>query len=350
MALKSLRNNETIIKMKKQLLFTALIIASLSTLAQIPSAGLIAHYPFSGNSLDVSGSNLNPTVNTTSLTADRFGNPNSAILLNGTNSYIEIPDNNLLDFNDSASISIWFEMIGTSSGSTRLLDKGIGNTNDGYIISAHTSGYSFIGGSIGTVPGEGASHKPLQLNQWYNVVTIFKNNIVTMYLNGQLDTTYTGTSPMTSNSSNLRIGTANPLGGYFDGKIDDIRIYKSALTAGNVTSIFNEGLCFQTVTVTDTLVINVGTLGFSPVTYSNTIKIYPNPTNSNITIDYGNYSSLSGCSIKIINSLSSIVYTAPINQQQSVVNLSTWTGNGLYFVQLIDNKGNIIDIRKIVLQ
>jgi len=32
------------------------------------------------------------------------------------------------------------------------------------------------------------------------------------------------------------------------------------------------------------------------------------------------------------------------------VDLSTWTGNGIYFVHLINDSGNTIDIRKIVLQ
>jgi hypothetical protein len=32
------------------------------------------------------------------------------------------------------------------------------------------------------------------------------------------------------------------------------------------------------------------------------------------------------------------------------MNLSTWTGNGIYFVHLVDPQGNTVDIRKIVLQ
>ena len=39
-----------------------------------------------------------------------------------------------------------------------------------------------------------------------------------------------------------------------------------------------------------------------------------------------------------------------ITQQQFYVDLSTWTGNGIYFVHIIDGQGNTIDIKKIVLQ
>ncbi len=59
---------------------------------------------------------------------------------------------------------------------------------------------------------------------------------------------------------------------------------------------------------------------------------------------------MSGYTLKIINSLSQIVFTTTINQQQSNIDLSTWSGNGIYFVQIMDAQSNIVDIQKIVLQ
>lgn len=38
-----------------------------------------------------------------------------------------------------------------------------------------------------------------------------------------------------------------------------------------------------------------------------------------------------------------------INTQSTIVDLSTWTGNGIYFVHLIDASNNTIDIKKIIL-
>ena len=131
------------------------------------------------------------------------------------------------------------------------------------------------------------------------------------------------------------------------------------LFGGNINSTTNTNLCYkyycqlcyQTITVTDTLIINANITGFIPLAFQNTIKIFPNPTNDHITIDFGsNYSTMNGYTLKITNSLSQIVYTTSINTQQTTVNLSTWTGNGLYFVHLIDAQGSTIDIKKIVLQ
>jgi hypothetical protein len=137
---------------------------------------------------------------------------------------------------------------------------------------------------------------------------------------------------------------------YYNGLVDDIGIWNRALTQQEITELHNGDICYQTITVTDTLLINMGIISYSPVIYSNTIKIFPNPTNDHITIDYGNFASLNGYQLKIINSLSQNVFQTNITQQSDYLNLTTWGGNGLYFVQIIDQQGNIIDIRKIVLQ
>jgi hypothetical protein len=103
-------------------------------------------------------------------------------------------------------------------------------------------------------------------------------------------------------------------------------------------------------TVTDTLIINATLVGLNPPNNLNTLKIYPNPTSTHITIDYGNFIDMNGYLIKIVNSIGQTIFTTPINLQTSYIDLSTWTGNGVYFVQLIDPQNNTIENRKIVIQ
>jgi hypothetical protein len=104
------------------------------------------------------------------------------------------------------------------------------------------------------------------------------------------------------------------------------------------------------ISVTDTLVINTIITGITPPNNSNTIKVFPNPANSHITIDFGNFESMNGYSLTITNSVGQTIYTTPINEQSSYIDLSTWGGNGMYFVQIIDTLNNTIENRKIVLQ
>ncbi len=130
------------------------------------------------------------------------------------------------------------------------------------------------------------------------------------------------------------------------------------IDTSNVATINITDTCIVTIndtittliSVTDTLVINTLITGLIPPNNLNTIKVFPNPANSHITIDFGNFVSMNGYILKITNSISQTVFTTPINQQSSYVDLSTWGGNGIYFVQIIDTQNNTIENRKIVLQ
>ena len=104
------------------------------------------------------------------------------------------------------------------------------------------------------------------------------------------------------------------------------------------------------ISVTDTLIINALLTGLNPPNNTNTLLVYPNPSSDHITIDYGNFNLMSGYTLKIENAIGQIVFTTPITQQQSYIDLSSWSGNGIYFVHVIDGSNNTIDIRKIVLQ
>ena len=132
----------------------------------------------------------------------------------------------------------------------------------------------------------------------------------------------------------------------------------TCIDTSNIATINITDTCIVTIndtittliSVTDTLIINTTVTGLTPPNNLNTIKVFPNPANDHITINYGNFASMSGYTLKITNNLGQVVFTTPINQQSSYIDLSTWTGNGIYFVQIIDNLNNTVENRKIVLQ
>ena len=106
----------------------------------------------------------------------------------------------------------------------------------------------------------------------------------------------------------------------------------------------------DTIKVTDTLVINATLSGVSAPNNTNRLIIYPNPAKDHITIDYGVFGRMNGYTLKIVNTLGQIVFSTPINQQTSYINLSTWTGKGMYYVQIYDASNTLTENRKIVLQ
>jgi hypothetical protein len=102
--------------------------------------------------------------------------------------------------------------------------------------------------------------------------------------------------------------------------------------------------------VTDTLIISTNITGLNPPSNTNTFLVYPNPASTHITIDNGNYALLGNYSIRISNQLGQVVFNQIINQQQFYIDLSTWTGSGLYYLDILDNNGNVVENRKIVIQ
>jgi hypothetical protein len=132
----------------------------------------------------------------------------------------------------------------------------------------------------------------------------------------------------------------------------------NCVDTSNVSTIMVNDTCINTVndtitthiTVTDTLLINVAFAGLTPPNNSNTIKVYPNPTNDVVFIDNGNYAMMSGYSIKITNSLGATVFNSPINQAVFNVSTTTFGARGLYYIHILNSNNAIIDTREIVLQ
>jgi hypothetical protein len=348
---------------KKSVLLTALAIAgfAVTSLAQtvpnyVPSNGLVGWWPFNGNAVDESSNTNDGTVNGATLTTDRFGNVNSAYSFNGTNNRIEIVDAATLRCR-KITLSAWVLMNTNAIG--QIIYKGNLTNAQSEVYALNGNALFSIKINSNCIAGQGWKNslfnQSVGQGQWHHLVSTFNGDTIKNYFDGVFSSSnnYNGLIDSCLNS-NLRFGYNHNLnnnnGGPWNGKIDDIGIWNRALTKQEITGLYNANVCFQTITVTDTLLINTNLTGFNPVTYQNTIKIWPNPTNDHITIDNGNLANLTGHQIKISNALGQQVFQSAITQQQFYVDMSTWGGNGIYFVNLINAQGVTIETRKIVLQ
>lgn len=338
-------------------LFTIVIVAlSLNAFAQIPTNGLVGYWPFNGNANDESGNGHNGTVTGAVLTSDRYGKNNAAYYFDGTSDYIYITNSSLVS-GSYVSISMWVFTDGTGAGFPIIS----GNQNDYNIFIKNDSTLVWIVTNSPSDSSPTSSHTTkygfLPPNQWNHIVLNYDGSNLKMYINNKLSQSIPATGQIyTPQSDYLAFGiyylNGSPNGTTsYKGKLDDVRIYNHALSSSEISALYNENLCYQTITVTDTLIINANLTGFNPIKFTNTIKVFPNPTMDAITIDCGsNYSTLNDYTIEITNSLSQIVYTSKVNQQITSIKLNSWTGKGIYFVHLIDASSNTIDIKKIVLQ
>ena len=331
----------------------------------VPSSGLVGWWPFNGNANDESGNGNNGVGYNVTADSNRFGQPNKALLFNGINSGVELPGNSFPLTNGSYSLNAWFKLttiIDHLNGFTVFDDRDstVWNYKGRYLIDLSTNPIesyyqmSDVGPRIyyNNVP----SYTWINITCVYNSVSekmfFFKNGVI-------IDSTDCNNNWFLSGNRKIQIGRAqSPITyngndyftGHWQGQIDDIGIWNRALTQQEITDLYNANICYEYVTVTDTLVINTGITGYNPITYLNTLKIWPNPSNDHITIDAGDLTTMNGYSIKIEDAQGQQVFQNAVNQQQFYIDITSWGGNGFYFVRIIDPQGNTVDIKKIVLQ
>ena len=203
---------------------------------------------------------------------------------------------------------------------------GVGSHKQGFRMVLNNPANGGLGYKYGYFNYTISSNNDIVLHDWY-----YQNTFnAPIWANSQL------TFPSSQNC--LQVDTVY----YYDTVTTNITIYDTITTQINVYDTV-------LVSVTDTLIINTA-LSLPAPNNSNVIKVYPNPASDHVTIDNGNYALMSGYTVKIENSSGQQVFTSLVNQAQFYIDISNWTGNGMYYIHLIDPQNNTVTIRKIVVQ
>ena len=239
---------------------------------------MLAWYKFDGDFTDSSG-NGNNLTNTNCI----FNN--SSIITNsqcvefiGTSylrqsNTIYCPSQTSICFWGYFTGNGWSQIISTQSGATGWLIQ-ISNVNTIRIFISNNQPDVFTFGAAGFP----------SYNQWFHFALILNSitNIHDVYVNGVLVQTYTYTyTPVTQS---LSIGTQLGTPAYYlknGEKLDDLRIYKRALTPDEVTTIYNCSMHYRAFNNNKSL---VGWVGETPTIHFDTA--YPGQY---LKIDLGEY-------------------------------------------------------------
>ncbi len=205
---------------------------------------LEACFPFNGSPNDASGNgNHGGLQNGPTLVEDRFGRPNGAYYFNGTSAFIELNPNHLRI--ENYTYSMWVKPGKIPSGSAPQYLLTVGSSNGGQSISLQNNN-EFIGFTAGGDLTKSNSvyctkgSAPI-LNTWYHLVLIKDNAGYQFYENGKLICNKAASSPPSYGSEAAKSYIAVNLTGkssLFNGTIDDIHIYRRAITAIEVKSLF----------------------------------------------------------------------------------------------------------------
>jgi fibronectin type 3 domain-containing protein len=199
------------------------------------TSGLVAYYPFNrGNATDESGNGNNGTVYGATLATNRFGAANSAYYFNGLSDYISCGNNASLDLT-AFSISYWvnYSCLPGIGANSYILSKG-----DNYASYMDQVPYFFFSEGSNVL----STNSKVSPGKWYNIVATYDQNFFKVYVNGKWEANGVLNPVPAASADPLFLGASSLSGvvsNYFNGTLDDVRIYKRALAPSEVTELYN---------------------------------------------------------------------------------------------------------------
>ena len=192
----------------------------------------VAHYKMDESSGTIydSSNNNNDSFATSALTYGLSGAIHNAISLNGSSSYIQIPNSSSLqNLNHHITITAW--IYPDVSSDRCILNKKWDSQASGFELRTYYGRLRFRFGDGTNTQNIDSSINMYQTGQWQHVAAVYDGKNVKFYVNGELKDTCAATGRISGNANPIYIGKHQGASHYFDGKLDDIRIYNRSLTS-----------------------------------------------------------------------------------------------------------------------
>ncbi|MHC4633418.1 MAG: LamG domain-containing protein, partial [Planctomycetota bacterium] len=207
---------------------------------------LVAHYKFDsinmGITLDSSGNGLNGKLVGD---ADIISDPErgKVLSLDGNNDYVSCGNDARFNITYEITIAAWIKInlfgrdwksIVTKADTAWRLQKKVNSYNLKFNCDGLEQPIPW--------PGVEANVK-IDNNRWYYIVGVYDGNKLYIYLDGKLDNYEVTSGTIATNTCQVFIGNnAQYPNRFWNGLIDDVRIYNYALTKDEIQALYFEGL------------------------------------------------------------------------------------------------------------
>ena len=194
----------------------------------------------------MSGNHYDGIIDGATFTTDRFGNASSALSFDGTDDFVSTGLESIPDLTQiSAAAWIRTSSINSMSVVSKYRHSSGSNLDDSFYLRI-TDGIVRWQLNAGDQSSVGGGTVIVADGEWHHVVGTWDGSSQVIYVDGNIDTVrdYSGDGPINDTKLALSIGvTVNEGGGprYFDGEIDDIHLYRSALSSDEVLTLCDEG-------------------------------------------------------------------------------------------------------------
>ncbi len=172
-------------------------------------------------------------------TTGKIGN---ALSFDGVDDYVDCGNGKSLSGMSALTIETWVKPNEfPPSLNKRILEKGYTyylvdtTAKKAQLLLYTTGGYDYVT----------ADSPLLDTAKWYHIVGVYDGTNIMIYIDGIKVATKThiyGGLPVATNSSPLILGSVNGISNYFNGLIDEVRIYNRALSADEILQHYQAGL------------------------------------------------------------------------------------------------------------
>lgn len=258
------------------------------------TSGLVAHYPLentSGDVEDVSGNNNDGTNH--GATRGVVGPDLNAFEFDGTDDWVEVPDDSTLDGMSDLTFSGWFNfpsmtdsdmaVVGMRNGYEFIVDGKNRVTSDAWWAIDNGDNWSVNDANM-----------TLSTDTWHHfaVVSDSTANEVRIYHDGSKVLTDSGTGTV-NNPTNQSLGIGNrgdEPGWFFEGKIDDIRIYNRVLSDSEIKQLATRLIIVDDdIAEGDENAFRKNTIqeGVDTAESGDTVRVKPGTYDEDVTVDVG---------------------------------------------------------------
>ncbi len=188
---------------------------------------------------DSSGNGNNGTVN--GATWNPLGKVNGCLSFNGVNNYVQVNP----DVSNDFSVAFWVQT--TAIGGTGTWRQGEGLVNGSVGAGANDFGTALVGNQLAFGVGNPdttlVSSTPINDGQWHHCVATRaqSSGALQLYVDGGLQASGTGTTNPLTAPAYLRFGAMQSGGGFFNGNLDEIKIYNRALGNLEIAALYDDG-------------------------------------------------------------------------------------------------------------
>jgi chitodextrinase len=218
----------------------------LAVPAKAQTTGLVAAYGFdevSGTTaIDISGNGNNGSISGAGRTTS--GMYGGALVFNGTIAVVTVSNSASLDLTTGMTIEAWVNPSVVNSAWRDAIYKG----KDNYYLEVTTTSGSApgVGGTFRTSDKILYGAAALPTNTWTHLAGTYDGNTVRLYVNGTQVASAAQTGSMATSTNPLQIGGDSLYGQFFQGIIDEVRIYNVALTAAQIQTDMSSPLIVDT--------------------------------------------------------------------------------------------------------